>query len=83
MVTRPIHRIVNLIVDDEQHVLNMSLDEARRLLLSEDRDAVRHLKGSFALVASDGARVCLARSLSRPLRYFLAKESRSTWSARP
>jgi asparagine synthase (glutamine-hydrolysing) len=30
-------------------------------------------EGSFALLARDGDRVCLARSLDRPLRYFLAK----------
>ena len=33
------------------------------------------LEGSFALVARDGERVCLARSLDRPLRYFLAKDA--------
>jgi len=34
---------------------------------------VLEIRGSFALVARDGERVCLARSLNRPLRYFLAK----------
>jgi asparagine synthase (glutamine-hydrolysing) len=34
---------------------------------------VLDLDGSFALVAQDGQRVMLARSLDRPLRYFLAK----------
>ena len=33
------------------------------------------IHGSFALVAREGERVRLARSLSRPLRYFLAKEA--------
>ena len=31
------------------------------------------IDGSFALVAQDGERVLLARSLDRPMRYFLAK----------
>ena len=35
--------------------------------------AVLEIDGSFALVAQDGERVVLARSLDRPLRYFLAK----------
>ena len=36
-------------------------------------DAVLDIDGSFALVAQEGERVVLARSLDRPLRYFLAK----------
>ena len=35
---------------------------------------VLRIEGSFALLARDGQRVRLARSLDRPLRYFLAKE---------
>jgi hypothetical protein len=42
-------------------------------LLASDVGAVLDLDGSFALVAQDGERVVLARSLDRPLRYFLAK----------
>jgi asparagine synthase (glutamine-hydrolysing) len=36
-------------------------------------DAVLDIAGSFAIVAQDGERVVLARSLDRPMRYFLAK----------
>src|SRR3954452_25480135 len=52
----------------------MSVDDARALLLSESPADVLRIAGSFALIARDGQRVCLARSLDRPLRYFLAKE---------
>jgi asparagine synthase (glutamine-hydrolysing) len=72
---RPIHRVETLIPDNEQHVRNMSLDEARQRILSPDSAAVLEIEGSFALVARDGERVRLARSLNRPLRYFLAKET--------
>lgn len=76
--TRPpgqsVHRIVNLIPDGAQEILNMSVEEARRRLVSDDPSTVRQIRGSFALVARDGERVYLARSLNRPLRYFLAKE---------
>ena len=71
---RAVHRVVNLIPDEDQHVLNMSVEEARSRLLSDDPAAVLDIHGSFALVARAGERVRLARSLSRPLRYFLAKE---------
>ena len=72
---RAVHRIANLIPDADQHILNMTVDEARRRLLAGDPDAVLGIHGSFALVAREGERVRLARSLSRPLRYFLAKEA--------
>ena len=49
------------------------MSEGRRRLLASDVDGVLQLDGSFALVAQDGERVVLARSLDRPLRYFLAK----------
>ena len=74
MEPQPIHRVINLIGDDEQHIFNMTVDEARRLLLSDDRAAIAQVRGSFALVARAGERVRLARSQNRPLRYFLAKE---------
>ena len=40
---------------------------------SGDPAAVRAIDGSFALVAVDGITVRMARSLDRPMRYFLAK----------
>ena len=72
---RAVHRVANLIPDEDQHVLDMTLDEARRRLLADAPAAVLAIRGSFALVAREGERVRLARSLSRPLRYFLAKEA--------
>ena len=72
---RSVHRVENLIPDEDQHILNMTVDEARRRLLADDPAAVLDIRGSFALVAREGERVRLARSLSRPLRYFLAKET--------
>jgi asparagine synthase (glutamine-hydrolysing) len=69
-----IARILNLVADEDQQILNLSVDDARALLLSEDPADVLRIEGSFALLARDGQRVRLARSLDRPLRYFLAKE---------
>jgi asparagine synthase (glutamine-hydrolysing) len=73
---RPIARVVNLIPPGSQQLWSATADEARRRLLATDAAAVLEIDGSFALVAqdpSDGERVVLARSLDRPLRYFLAK----------
>jgi len=69
-----IARVLNLVADEDQQILNLSVDGARALLLSEDPADVLKIEGSFALLARDGQRVRLARSLDRPLRYFLAKE---------
>ncbi|HEY8022219.1 MAG TPA: asparagine synthase-related protein [Thermoanaerobaculia bacterium] len=75
MEHRPIARVVNLIPDEGQRILNLPVVAARELLLSDDPAAVLGIEGSFALVARDGVRVLLARSLDRPLRYFLAKQA--------
>jgi len=69
----PIARVVNLIPRDSQRLWSVDESEARRRLLASDVDAVLRLDGSFSLVAQEGERVVLARSLDRPMRYFLAK----------
>lgn len=71
----PISRIVNLIPSDSQRLWSVDESEARRRLLASDASEVLAIDGSFALVAQDGQRVLLARSLDRPMRYFLAKAS--------
>ena len=71
---QPVHRIVDLVPEEGQQIFNMEVAEARRRLISEAPGSVLEIEGSFALVARDGERVSLARSLDRPLRYFLAKE---------
>jgi asparagine synthase (glutamine-hydrolysing) len=38
-------------------------------------EAVLEIDGSFALIAQEGERIVLARSLDRPMRYFLAKSA--------
>ncbi len=70
---RPVERVVDLLDPALNQIRNMGVEDARRRLLDPDPAAVRAIDGSFALVARDGIRVRLARSLDRPLRYFLAK----------
>jgi len=72
-MNRAIARVVNLIPDDSQHVWSGDLTAARQALLTANPVDVLSINGSFALVAQEGERVVLARSLERPLRYFLAK----------
>ena len=51
----------------------MTEANAKQRLLSGDASALLEVQGSFALVAHEDERVVLARSLDRPMRYFLAK----------
>jgi asparagine synthase (glutamine-hydrolysing) len=70
---RHLNRVVDLLDPDLNRIYNMPVDEARRRVLSGDAASVRAIDGSFALVAADGQTVRLARSMDRPMRYFLAK----------
>ena len=72
-MNQPIARVVNLIPDASQHLWSGDLGAARSALLAADPTEVLGINGSFALVAQEDERVVLARSLERPLRYFLAK----------
>ncbi len=72
---RYIERVVDLL-DPSLNVLHgLTEDDARMRVLSGDPEAVRAIDGSFALVARDGIIVRMARSLDRPMRYFLAKRA--------
>ena len=66
-------RVVDLLDPNLNRLHNLSLDEARARVLSGDPDAVRTIDGSFAILARNGKTVRMARSLDRPMRYFLAK----------
>jgi asparagine synthase (glutamine-hydrolysing) len=70
---RAIERVVDLTDSNKNLIHNMTVEEARQLLASGDHEAVRRIDGQFALVATNEDRVYLARSIGRPLRYFLAK----------
>jgi asparagine synthase (glutamine-hydrolysing) len=69
----PISRVVDLVDPTLNRIFNMDLEDARTRVLGGDPAAVRAIDGSFALVATAGRTVRLARSLDRPMRYFLAK----------
>jgi len=75
MDRRSVERVVDLTDPAQNRVFPMSLEEARDLVACGPPDAVREIRGSFALAARNGKTVKLARSLDRPLRYFLAKEN--------
>src|SRR5437764_7150249 len=68
-----IEKLVDLTKPSTNQIYNLSIEAARQRVLNGSPEAVREIEGSFALVARSGKTVRLARSLDRPLRYFLAK----------
>ena len=70
-----LERVVDLLDPASNIVDPLTLDEARARVLSGAPEAVREIPGSFALVVRDGQTVRMARSLDRPMRYFLAKRA--------
>lgn len=70
-----VERLVNLIDPQSHRLHNMNLQEATERVLSGEPDAVRQIDGSFALLAKEEKTVRMARSMDRPMRYFLAKRA--------
>src|SRR5262245_34846733 len=68
-----LERVVDLLDPSNNRILNMSADEARHRILRGTVESVREIDGSFALIAREGKKVRMARSMDRPMRYFLAK----------
>jgi asparagine synthase (glutamine-hydrolysing) len=69
----PIERLADLTDPGLNRIYNMSVEAARAIVDGGDPAAIRGIDGSFALVARSGKRVRMARSVDRPLRYFIAK----------
>jgi asparagine synthase (glutamine-hydrolysing) len=72
---RSLARVVDLTDPALNALAELPVEEARARVARGDAAAVSELDGSYALVGVDGVTVRLARSLDRPLRYFLAKEA--------
>jgi len=68
-----VSRLVDLLDPALNTFTNLTLEDARARVLGGDAASVRAIDGSFAIVAAEGITVRMARSMDRPLRYFLAK----------
>ena len=75
MQSQYVERFVNLLEPQANTILNMSVDEAIDRVGSGDSDKVREIEGQFAIVHRDGQCIRMARSIGRPMRYFLAKQT--------
>jgi asparagine synthase (glutamine-hydrolysing) len=68
-------RLVNRLDPAGNQLLNMTQAEAEACVASGDPERVRAIDGQFALLAQVGRQVRMARSIGRPMRYFLAKQT--------
>lgn len=70
-----VERVVDLLDPSGNTLLNMTVEEATQRVESGDAARVREIDGQFALWAKRGNIVRMARSIGRPMRYFLAKRA--------
>ncbi|MCA9743850.1 MAG: asparagine synthetase B family protein [Deferribacteres bacterium] len=68
-----IERVVDLTDASKNIIYNMPVEAAKELIRSGSPADVRKIDGQFALVSVDGKTVRIARSIGRPVRYFIAK----------
>ncbi|OFX37883.1 MAG: asparagine synthase [Bacteroidetes bacterium GWA2_40_15] len=67
--------VVDLTNPEKNIIYNMTHEEAVNVLKSGDAEAVRKIDGQFCLVSVDGKTIRMARSIGRPMRYFIAKQA--------
>ncbi|OFY66034.1 MAG: asparagine synthase [Bacteroidetes bacterium RBG_13_43_22] len=73
MKSQYVERIIDLTSPEKNVIYNMTHEEAVNALRSGDVEAVRRIDGQFSLVSVDGKTIRMARSIGRPIRYFIAK----------
>jgi asparagine synthase (glutamine-hydrolysing) len=68
-----VSKVVDLTNPEKNVIYNMTHEEAVNIVKSGDIDAVRKIDGQFSLISVEGKIIRMARSIGRPLRYFIAK----------
>jgi asparagine synthase (glutamine-hydrolysing) len=68
-----VNNVVDLTRPEKNVIYNMTHEEAVYLVKSGDVEKIRTIDGQFSLVSVDGRTIRMARSIGRPIRYFIAK----------
>jgi asparagine synthase (glutamine-hydrolysing) len=68
-----VSKVVDLTNPGKNVIYNMSHEEAVNAVRSGNTEAVREIDGQFSLVSVEGRTIRMARSIGRPIRYFIAK----------
>ncbi len=75
MNSQYVSKVVDLTHPEKNIIYNMTHEEAVNIVRSGDAEAVRKIDGQFSLISVEGKTIHMARSIGRPLRYFIAKRS--------
>lgn len=73
-VVKKLNDFVNLLDPEQNQIFNMSQEEAENIVATGDPEKVRTIDGNFAIVTKKDRQVYMARSIGRPMRYFMAKQ---------
>jgi asparagine synthase (glutamine-hydrolysing) len=68
-----VNNVVDLTNPEKNLIFNMTHEEAVDIIRSGDVEKIRTIDGQFSLVSVDGKTIRMARSIGRPIRYFIAK----------
>lgn len=70
-----VSQVIDLTNPSKNIIYNMTHEEAVNIVRSGDAGAVRKIDGQFSIVSVDGKTIRMARSIGRPIRYFIAKRT--------
>jgi asparagine synthase (glutamine-hydrolysing) len=73
MSNQYVNNVIDLTNPEKNVIYNLTHEEAVNIVKSGDVDAIRKIDGQFSLVSVDGKTIRMARSIGRPIRYFIAK----------
>ena len=73
MNSQYVSRVKDLTNPEKNVIYNMTHEEAVNIVRSGNTEAVRKIDGQFSLVSVEGKTIRMARSIGRPIRYFIAK----------
>src|SRR5664280_1055735 len=73
MINHYVSNVTDLTNPEKNVIYNMTHEEAVNIVKAGDVNAVRTIDGQFSLVSVEGKTIRIARSIGRPIRYFIAK----------
>jgi asparagine synthase (glutamine-hydrolysing) len=73
MMNQYIEKVIDLTDQSKNVIYNMTHEEAVGAVRSGRPEEVRKIDGQFSLLSVEGKTIRMARSIGRPLRYFIAK----------
>jgi len=73
MNSQYVNKVVDLTNPEKNVIYNMTHEEAVDCVRSGNVEKVRKIDGQFSLVSVEGKTIRMARSIGRPMRYFIAK----------